>query len=189
MFYLLLLMCVFAKDANSDFLKFSQSESAKISDEDIYKSVEDLLSGDNTTSVQDVYFYESLSYLIRTVLRYVLVIILALNIGKLVTIILNHLTKRTEPTARDITSITGLVLIIFGIVAVVLLVESVQIISTAVGVLGTIAGYIFGTIRERFGIDKSEVDKVPSQPTDKGDTPPQTGQDDDGQPATASSQT
>ena len=169
------------------------AESDNNRDNDLYE-IERLLKSEYgptfEPSLKYVSWYdsESFSYLTRTVLRYILVIILALNIRKLVTIVLNHLDKVSEATARDIMSITGLVLIIFAIVAVVLLVESRQIISTAVGVLGTIAGYLFGTIKERLGADKLRANKVSPKQTVEGDPPPEDGQNGNNQPVVAPTQ-
>ena len=44
-------------------------------------------------------------------------------------------------------NVTGLVLIIFSIVFVVVVADTMDQLTVSVGVLGTIAGYLFGSLR------------------------------------------
>jgi len=52
-------------------------------------------------------------------------------------------------TARDIVNASGLNLIIFGTILLVLIVDTTEQLTAAIGVLGAIAGYLFGTIQKR----------------------------------------
>ena len=57
------------------------------------------------------------------------------------------LKEAGELTIRDVVSVLGLILIIYSIVIVVVLAETQNQLATAIGVLGTIAGYLFGTFQ------------------------------------------
>lgn len=48
---------------------------------------------------------------------------------------------------RDIVNAAGLILIIFGTIILVLVVDTTEQLTAAIGVLGAIAGYLFGTIQ------------------------------------------
>lgn len=50
-------------------------------------------------------------------------------------------------SAKDVVNAAGLILIIFGTIILVLVVDTTEQLTAAIGVLGAIAGYLFGTIQ------------------------------------------
>ena len=64
--------------------------------------------------------------------------------------------RRSEFTMRDALNIFGLILIIYSIVFVVIVAETQNQLATAVGVLGTIAGYLFSAFQIRQQSNKGE---------------------------------
>ena len=54
--------------------------------------------------------------------------------------------KKFSYTTRDLLNIMGLIFIIFAIVFVVLLADTDHQLTAAIGVLGSIAGYLFGSL-------------------------------------------
>lgn len=65
-------------------------------------------------------------------------------------IVLRFIT-RTSYTAWHIINASGLVLIIFATVLLVLLVDAEAQLTASMGILGAIAGYLFGTMRREEG--------------------------------------
>ena len=61
-------------------------------------------------------------------------------------VVLNFL-KNHGQCPRDIVNAAGLILIIFGTIILVLVVDTTEQLTAAIGVLGAIAGYLFGTIQ------------------------------------------
>ncbi len=57
------------------------------------------------------------------------------------------ITSKTVYTAANIVNVTGLILIIYGTIALTLMAETEQQLTAAMGILGAVAGYLFGTIR------------------------------------------
>lgn len=57
------------------------------------------------------------------------------------------ITSKTTYTATNIVNVTGLILIIYGTIALTLMAETEQQLTAAMGILGAVAGYLFGTIR------------------------------------------
>ncbi len=64
-------------------------------------------------------------------------------------------------TAKDIVNAAGLILIIFGTIILVLVVDTTEQLTAAIGVLGAIAGYLFGTIQAE---KKMEAEKSMEKP-------------------------
>jgi hypothetical protein len=58
-----------------------------------------------------------------------------------------YFVKKTSHNADDIVHASGLVLLIFGTIILVIMVEVDQQLTAAMGILGAIAGYLFGSIR------------------------------------------
>ena len=77
-------------------------------------------------------------------------------------LVLSVLRKGPGYTMRDVVNVAGLVLIIFAIILVVVIADTEQQLATAVGVLGTIAGYLFGTLRT--GRDSKRLKKNGAKP-------------------------
>jgi len=59
-----------------------------------------------------------------------------------------YFINRTKPSADEIFHASGLVLIIFGTILVVILVETDQQLTAPIGILGAIAGYLFGRLSQ-----------------------------------------
>ena len=57
--------------------------------------------------------------------------------------------RKTNHSASDIVNAAGLNLIIFGTIILVLVVDTTEQLTSAIGVLGAIAGYLFGTIQRK----------------------------------------
>lgn len=78
---------------------------------------------------------------------YTVYFFIAAAIASLV-IVLTCIKKIPDHNAEDIVNATGLILIIFGTIIVVMIADADQQLTAAVGILGAIAGYLFGTIRK-----------------------------------------
>ncbi len=63
-------------------------------------------------------------------------------------IVLVFLSRRNG-TAGDIVHGSGLVVIVYGTVLLAIVVEDSQQLTASMGILGAIAGYLFGTIQKR----------------------------------------
>jgi len=59
-----------------------------------------------------------------------------------------YFINKTKPSAEEIFHASGLVLIIFGTILVVILVETDQQLTAPIGILGAIAGYLFGRLSQ-----------------------------------------
>ena len=64
------------------------------------------------------------------------------------TIVLSFIYKTTH-TARDIVNASGLVVIIFATIFLVILVRTDEQMTAAIGILGAVTGYLFGTMQRR----------------------------------------
>ncbi len=62
-------------------------------------------------------------------------------------VVLFLLTRKTVYSASHIVNVTGLILIIYGTIVLTLMVNTEQQLTAAIGILGAVAGYLFGTIR------------------------------------------
>lgn len=78
---------------------------------------------------------------------YAVYFFIAAAIASLV-IVLVCIKNTQNHNAEDIVNATGLILIIFGTIIVVMIADVEQQLTAAVGILGAIAGYLFGTIRK-----------------------------------------
>jgi hypothetical protein len=75
-----------------------------------------------------------------------------------------HFIRKTRHAADDIVHASGLVLIIFGTIIIVLMVDVEQQLTAAIGIMGAIAGYIFGTMNRG-----SKDEKPPAPPNPDAD--------------------
>lgn len=57
--------------------------------------------------------------------------------------------KSTKCSAADIVNATGLIFIIFGTILLVMVADAEAQLTAAIGILGAIAGYLFGSMRNR----------------------------------------
>jgi hypothetical protein len=76
------------------------------------------------------------------------VIVLAVMSGVSLILVLIFVYK-TEHTARDLVNGSGLTLIIYGTIILVILVDTDEQLTGGIGILGAIAGYLFGTLQQR----------------------------------------
>lgn len=60
---------------------------------------------------------------------------------------LRYMQKRGNYSIRHIVSITGLLAIVFGTLVVIMIADTDEQMTAAVGILGAVAGYIFGKSR------------------------------------------
>jgi len=73
----------------------------------------------------------------------------------LIIITLLILIKRKDCQAKDLVTIIGLVSVIFGIILLVLVVDTDEALTAPMGILGAIAGYLFGSAQKREGPKES----------------------------------
>lgn len=57
--------------------------------------------------------------------------------------------KMTPHQAKDLVTIIGLVSVIFGTIILVLVVDTTETLTAPMGILGAIAGYLFGTAQRK----------------------------------------
>ena len=57
--------------------------------------------------------------------------------------------KRQDCQAKDLVTIIGLVSVIFGIILLVLIVDTTETLTAPMGILGAIAGYLFGSTQKK----------------------------------------
>ena len=62
--------------------------------------------------------------------------------------------KRQDCQAKDLVTLIGLVSVIFGIMLLVLIVDTTETLTAPMGILGAIAGYLFGTSQKKEGSKK-----------------------------------
>jgi hypothetical protein len=81
--------------------------------------------------------------------RYRLYECLALSVIVIVALatVLFFITRNKAYTATDIVNASGLILIIFGTIFLVVLTDAESQLSTGIGVMGAIAGYLFGKMQ------------------------------------------
>jgi len=89
------------------------------------------------------------------------IIVLSVAQAVFLLIVLFFLMKQRS-TANDIVTIGGLTFVIFGTVFVVLVVKTEQQLTAAIGILGTITGYLFG-VRKR-GKDETVSENEQERP-------------------------
>ena len=85
--------------------------------------------------------------MLTEILRYAFLGMLVFFVPRIINLLLKHSSSRS---AGDTITVAGIVLIIFAIVAVVIVVDDDKQLTTSIGVLGTIAGYLFGTVGRYF---------------------------------------
>jgi amino acid transporter len=87
---------------------------------------------------------------------YEVVILSALALVSLF-IVLRFITAKAAYSASHIVSATGLIFIIFGTILLVIMADTEQQLTAAIGILGAVAGYLFGSIhRGKSGTETDE---------------------------------
>ncbi len=72
-------------------------------------------------------------------------------------IVLRFITAKAAYSASHIVNATGLIFIIFGTILLVLLADTDEQLTAPIGILGAVAGYLFGSInRGKSGTDTGE---------------------------------
>lgn len=66
-------------------------------------------------------------------------------------IIILILMKLTPHQAKDLVTIIGLISVVFTTMLLVLIVDTTETLTAPMGILGAIAGYLFGTAQKREG--------------------------------------
>lgn len=64
-------------------------------------------------------------------------------------LIITFLMKITPHQPKDIVTIIGLVSVIFGTILLVLVVDTTETLTAPMGILGAIAGYLFGSVQRK----------------------------------------
>ena len=64
-------------------------------------------------------------------------------------IVIIFLMKITPHQAKDLVTIIGLVTVIYGLIMLVLVVDTTEALTAPMGILGAIAGYLFGTAQKK----------------------------------------
>lgn len=62
-------------------------------------------------------------------------------------IVLRFITAKPAYSPSDIVNVTGMIFIIFGTIMLVIMVKTDEQLTASVGILGAIAGYLFGTMK------------------------------------------
>lgn len=63
-------------------------------------------------------------------------------------IVLSFLSKSPNYSSSDMVNATGLIFIISGTIILVIMADTEQQLTAAMGILGAVAGYLFGTMRK-----------------------------------------
>ena len=81
--------------------------------------------------------------------RYRLYECLALSVIVIITLatVLFFITRNKPYSSTDVVNASGLILIIFGTIFLVILTDAESQLSTGIGVMGAIAGYLFGKMQ------------------------------------------
>ncbi|NVM24756.1 MAG: hypothetical protein HWN70_02405 [Desulfobacterales bacterium] len=82
--------------------------------------------------------------------KYSFYAVIAICVLSLITLLLTLLflnRSQFSASANDIVNAIGLIIIVFGTIILVLVSETEQQITAAIGILGAIAGYLFGTMQ------------------------------------------
>lgn len=66
-------------------------------------------------------------------------------------IVLRYMKNETRFTASHVVNAAGLIFIIFGTILLVIMAATEQQLTAAMGILGGVAGYLFGTLRKDEG--------------------------------------
>lgn len=64
-------------------------------------------------------------------------------------LVLRFITAKPVYSATHIVNVTGLIFIIFGTILLVIMADTEQQMTAAIGILGAVAGYLFGAINRR----------------------------------------
>lgn len=97
--------------------------------------------------------------MLTEILRYAFLGVLVFVVPRIIKQLLDHSKPKS---AGGAVTIGGIVLIIFAIVAVVIVVDDDKQLTTSIGVLGTIAGYLFGTAGRYFRSDGGRPAETPA---------------------------
>lgn len=83
-------------------------------------------------------------------------IILAVGLVVTLSIILWFMSKKPSFSANNIMNASALILIIYGTIFIVVLSDAEAQLTASIGVLGAIAGYLFGTMHKRDGSKEAQ---------------------------------
>lgn len=77
--------------------------------------------------------------------------------------VLYMITRRTNYSPGHVVNATGLVLIIYGTIVLTLVSTTEQQLTAAIGILGAVAGYLFGTMQRSFSDDTQAREQAGKQ--------------------------
>lgn len=133
---------------NGQSLDLDKYDYSKISEQDQNQILHDVASEDfQSNSNQLVYDFRAK----QEAIRFYEVILLAVMSLFALAIVLKYMKDSKTCQARDMLNGTGLVLVIFATVLVIIIANVEIQLTAAMGVLGGIAGYLFGTLRSSQG--------------------------------------
>ncbi len=95
------------------------------------------------------------------------VLILAVMSILSLAVVLWYIKSSKSCNPRDMLNGAGLVLVIFSTVLVIIIADVEVQLTAAMGVLGGIGGYLFGTMRSSRTTERQEQEPPPAQPDDK----------------------
>lgn len=114
--------------------------------------------GDENNANQLIYDFRAKQEDIRL---YEVILLAAMSLCALA-IVLKYMKDSKTCQARDMLNGTGLVLVIFSTVLVIIIADVEIQLTAAMGVLGGIAGYLFGTLRSSQPADNSKKTTQPA---------------------------
>lgn len=126
-----------------------------------YQNVKNQLQQEESAAAQsDNFTNDFLLEQVNSERWYIIMLCTVSLVSLIVVLIFVH--RASNHSARDIVNASGLNLIIFGTIILVLIVDTTEQLTAAIGVLGAIAGYLFGTIQKRVG--EQEPQSPPKPP-------------------------
>lgn len=79
-------------------------------------------------------------------------------------VVIVSLSRRPEPSGGNIVKATGLILVVFGTIFLVLVAEKGQQLTAPIGILGAIAGYLFGAASRQDAASGPSAPPAPPKP-------------------------
>lgn len=155
------------KPESSVLLEMDKYAFSNLSPLERHQVSQELLGENDITANQLVYDFRIKQENIRL---YEVILLAMMSLGALA-IVLKYMKDSKACHARDMLNGTGLVLVIFSTVLVIIIADVEIQLTAAMGVLGGIAGYLFGTLRSSLppSASKKTTEPVTGQ-ENKGDT-------------------
>jgi len=136
--------------AENDLLKALQSDKFLEAPEKTKKEVQEPQYKYQPSSAGDILLSQDAKaqqfFLQGARFRFYTIIALCIISITFLTLVLKYLTK-TDYLASDVVNASALILIVFGTIILVMVVDTEEQLMAATGILGAIAGYLFGSMR------------------------------------------